>query len=191
METPVAARPIDIRFNVIAAFDKNRGIGMDGELPWPHCREDMKRFSSITTASFSSEKDADGPNIVIMGRGTWESLPVKHRPLKNRMNIVVSTTLTQKDLSENVDTYAATSFEHALYMVKSGPLCYMASFGLKDADIFVIGGERLFAEAVADQRCDKIYTTELIGEWATDRHFPMLPKRFWANLARDISCACW
>ena len=179
-ETTVAGDRVDIRFNVIAAFDENRGIGMSGELPWPHCREDMKRFSSVTTSSISAEKDVERPNVVIMGRGTWESLPAKYRPLKNRMNIVISTTLTQQNLSGYQDTYAATSFEHALYLVKHGPLCYMYK------DIFVIGGERLFNEAVADPRCDKIYTTELIGKWPADRHFPALPKYF-GQITRETS----
>ncbi len=61
---------------LIVAHDKNRAIGRQGEIPW-HAPEDLAAFQRETIGG-----------AVIMGRLTWESLP--YRPLKNRMNIVVS-----------------------------------------------------------------------------------------------------
>ena len=61
----------------ILACDENWGIGKAGTLPWPHNSADLKWFKQMTTG-----------NTVVMGRKTWDSLPVK--PLPNRKNIVVS-----------------------------------------------------------------------------------------------------
>lgn len=42
---------------------------------------------TVTTTTPSSSK---APNAVIMGRKTWESIPAKFRPLKDRQNLVIS-----------------------------------------------------------------------------------------------------
>lgn len=65
--------------HLIWAQDQNGGIGKDGLLPW-HVSEDLKNFKKITLNS-----------PIIMGRKTWDSLPIK--PLPNRRNIIFSTNL--------------------------------------------------------------------------------------------------
>lgn len=68
----------------IVACTKDGGIGKNGQLPWPHMKEDMKNFMTLTK----------GPGkAVVMGRKTWDSLPERHRPLKDRVNIVISKTI--------------------------------------------------------------------------------------------------
>ena len=62
--------------HLIWAQDSNAGIGKNGKLPW-HVTEDLKNFKKITLNS-----------TIIMGRKTWDSLPIK--PLPNRRNIVLS-----------------------------------------------------------------------------------------------------
>jgi len=61
----------------ILAMDQDWGIGKNGDLPWPRNPADLKWFKQTTTGS-----------TVVMGRKTWDSLPVK--PLPNRRNIVIS-----------------------------------------------------------------------------------------------------
>ena len=53
-------------------------IGAGGELPW-HLPEDLALFRRLTTGS-----------TVVMGRRTWESLPVRFRPLPGRTNVVLT-----------------------------------------------------------------------------------------------------
>ena len=65
-----------MEIHLIWAEDKNGGIGCNGKLPW-HIPEDLKNFKSITMDS-----------TIIMGRKTWDSLPI--RPLPNRNNIILS-----------------------------------------------------------------------------------------------------
>ncbi|WP_425072979.1 dihydrofolate reductase [Sagittula sp. S175] len=68
---------------LIAAHDRNRAIGKDGGIPW-HIPEDLALFKRETLGG-----------AIIMGRKTWASLPFK--PLKDRLNIVVSRDNTLHD----------------------------------------------------------------------------------------------
>lgn len=63
--------------HLIVAYDNNRIIGSQGEMPWAgNMPEDMRRFRELTTG-----------NSVIMGRKTFESIG---RPLPNRQNIIIT-----------------------------------------------------------------------------------------------------
>ena len=99
--------------HLIWAQDKNGGIGQDGQLPW-HISEDLKNFKSLT---FNS--------TIIMGRKTWDSLPIK--PLPKRKNIILSRT---KESTET--TYK--SFEECIEKIKNQNL----------EKIFVIGGRSVY-----------------------------------------------
>ncbi len=61
---------------LIVARARNGAIGRANTIPW-HAPEDLAAFQRETTGG-----------ALIMGRRTWESLPF--RPLKNRLNIVVT-----------------------------------------------------------------------------------------------------
>jgi dihydrofolate reductase len=53
-------------------------IGADNGIPW-RLPEDMAHFKATTIG-----------HTVVMGRKTWESLPLRSRPFPNRRNIVVT-----------------------------------------------------------------------------------------------------
>jgi hypothetical protein len=36
-------------FSVIVAHSRNGGIGLKGELPWPHLKKDFAHFKRVTT----------------------------------------------------------------------------------------------------------------------------------------------
>lgn len=71
---------------LIVAQTRERGIGFQGGLPWPRLPLDMKRF--VDLSSITSQPDLQ--NAVIMGRKTWDSIPPAFRPLKNRVNIIIT-----------------------------------------------------------------------------------------------------
>ena len=73
---------------MILAIDSNNGIGKDGIIPW-NIPDDMKFFKEKTNG-----------HVVFMGKNTYFSLPEKHRPLKNRYNIVY----TREPFKYNDDT---------------------------------------------------------------------------------------
>ncbi len=64
------------RLSLVAARARNGVIGRDGDLPW-RLRGDLQRFKAVTMGK-----------PCLMGRTTWESLPL--RPLPGRLNIVLT-----------------------------------------------------------------------------------------------------
>jgi len=133
-------------FSAILCSDQDCGIGYQGRLPW-HCTEELKFFSYITSFTLYENK----LNAVIMGRQTWESLPLAHRPLSNRLNIVITS-----DPSTLVGT------NHAAFMGVSNP--EEAWTWVKDHQnvidkTFVIGGAKLYTWAFHHPDCHKVYWT--------------------------------
>lgn len=49
-------------------------------------RKEFAYFTKMTKTS----KDPDKKNAVIMGRLTWDSIPEKQRPLKDRLNVILT-----------------------------------------------------------------------------------------------------
>lgn len=137
-------------FAIIAAVDKNLGIGNKNLLPW-RLPTDLKHFSEVTTGM--------GKNGVIMGRRTWESLPKTSRPLSKRLNIVVT---SRRELSPHDRARRADSLESALALARTHNC----------EETFVIGGEKLFQAALLhpDLRC--LYLTEIDAAFDCDVFFP-------------------
>jgi dihydrofolate reductase len=151
-------------FNLIVAIDQKNGIGKQGKLPWA-LSGDMQHFKAITLKT-----DRKGyVNAVVMGRRTWESIPQKFRPLTKRFNIV----LTKNDryaLPEGV--LSAQSLERAIEVLGH-------SEEERQIDhIFVIGGASVYQEAIEHPLCQKIYLTNVEGDFLCDAFFPEFKKNF-------------
>tara|TARA_B100001057_G_scaffold495606_1_gene595051 strand:+ start:632 stop:1111 length:480 start_codon:yes stop_codon:yes gene_type:complete len=67
---------------LIAAVDKNLGIGKEGKIPWD-IKEDLKFFRENTENT-----------AIIMGRATFDSIG---RPLPKRKNIVMTRTIKNRE----------------------------------------------------------------------------------------------
>jgi dihydrofolate reductase/thymidylate synthase len=104
-------------------------------MPWT-IKEDLNLFRSITSYSPYPNKK----NVVIMGRGTWESMS---SPLKDRINVVISSKSTTAD-------YTAKTYHEALVWCNSQNIY----------KIFVIGGARLWKEAMEYGTVTRIYQTD-------------------------------
>jgi dihydrofolate reductase len=72
-------------FSCVVAATETWGIGKNGTLPWT-LKKDMQYFKRVTTQTQCSTKR----NAVVMGRKTWQSIPPAFRPLRNRINVVIS-----------------------------------------------------------------------------------------------------
>lgn len=145
-------------FSLIVAADDKRGIGKNGKLPW-HLPHDLHRFKLVTQG-----------HTVIMGRKTWESIPEKRRPLPDRLNIVL-THEKQYELSDEV--LLAHSLDEALQMTEKKQTS--EKIGEK---IFIIGGGKLFQEAIHHPDCRDIWYTHVKGDFGCDTFFPEISKSF-------------
>ncbi|MFT8704406.1 dihydrofolate reductase [Bifidobacterium aquikefiricola] len=130
---------------------RQAAIGFQGGMPW-HLSEDLKRFKELTVS-----------HPVIMGRRTWESLGERHRPLKNRDNIVVS---------RNVHYHAegATVVEDIDAALTIANQESIPDDGIDRSEIWVIGGSQLFQAALP--HADKAYVTEIRAEVEADTFAP-------------------
>lgn len=88
-------------FTCVAAIGPNGQLGENNDLPWPpgSIRGDMNYFKFLTLSNvrYSDQGQVEGSepahqmaNVVIMGRKTWESIPLKFRPLESRLNIIIT-----------------------------------------------------------------------------------------------------
>ena len=144
---------------LILAADLKNGIGIKGKLPW-QLPGDMKHFRYTT---IKTEND-QYRNMVLMGRITWDSLPLNRRPLKARKNVVVT---KNKDFKAGEGVTVVHSIEQAIQAADD-----------RVADIFVIGGAKIFEEFMKKQRVDGIYLTRIKKEFKCDTFFPKIPKSF-------------
>ncbi len=152
------------KFYVIVAIDEKRGIGKDGKLAW-HLSEDLKYFARTTKKT----KDPNKQNAVIMGRKTWESIPKKYRPLKDRLNIVLS---RNADYMVVPDIELARTFDDALEIAEEK----------KVETVFVIGGACIFEQALIRSECEGIYLTEILESFDCDAHLAAIDKRIFERV---------
>ena len=108
-----------MHISLVAALDRNRGIGKDNDLPW-RLPDDLKRFKSLTLGK-----------PILMGRKTAESLG---RALPGRVNLV----LTRSDRVRFEGMQAVASIDQAAAI----------ALGSGAAELCVIGGAEIYALAL-------------------------------------------
>jgi dihydrofolate reductase len=174
----IRKRPFSI---IVACQDYNDGkglklrIGTHGRIPW-FIHEDMTFFKNTTMSKQKGIK-----NILIMGRKTFESF--QGRLLPNRIHIVISSSpaveaeeklLTQKACESKMSAgkvetatapaivpdqrvYYTPNFESALERAWD-LVARLPTINERDVTrIFVIGGARVYKEAILSIFCETIY----------------------------------
>lgn len=147
--------------HLIVAMEPNYGIGYNNKIPW-RIKEDLKLFKAITT----SVQKYDSKNIVVMGRKTWDSIPEKYKPLPNRINVVLSTTMTlSKEFTDKYpDTFVFSDFENMEKFLEN-------KFLLDYENIFFIGGKSIYEYAL-NTHCDFVHISHVKKIYKTDVQFP-------------------
>jgi len=136
------------RTSIILACDIEGGIGYKNGIPW-NIPQEMHKFRKITT----EVSDQSKKNAVIMGKNTWLSL--RRKPLKNRINIVI----TKSEEYEKDDCLIVSSIAEAL------------EYGEKINNIekiFIIGGSSVYNECLYKYNFDIILSMLYYDEYKTD-----------------------
>ena len=142
-----------ITISHVVALSNNRVIGVNNNLPWS-LKKDLAHFRVYTTNK-----------IIIMGRKTFESIG---RPLPNRINFVVSTTITE---IEGAQVFKST--KEALS--EANKLCIELNY----KEIVIIGGGYLFRDTLSV--VNKLVLTEVDCEIDGDVYYPDIDLDSWQN----------
>ena len=118
-----------------------------------HIKEDMRFFRTTTSG-----------HPVIMGRKTFESLGSK--PLPKRKNIVI----TRSDV-EFEGAFVAHSLEEAIAMADD------------DAEVFIMGGAQIYAQAL--DIADRMYITRVERDYEGDTSFPEVDYSKWKLVTEE------
>lgn len=137
-----------MKISIITAFDQNQVIGRDNQLPW-HIPEDLKYFKTLTQGK-----------TIIMGRKTFESIG---KPLPNRNNIIISSSLERPDLQ-----------------ICRSPKDVLS---LPDESIFVIGGNSIYQYFLP--YCHNLYITHIDHAFQGDCYFPTIDWSQWQTVSED------
>jgi dihydrofolate reductase len=133
--------------SIIVAIAQNYAIGKDNQLLW-HISDDLKRFKKLTSG-----------HTIVMGKKTFESLPV--RPLPNRRSIVITDIPGEK--IEGCDM--AYSIEEAITLFDN------------DKENFIIGGGSIYRQFLS--HADKLYITWVHKDFDADTFFPEIDENIW------------
>lgn len=144
--------------NGIVAVCPDLGIGKNGDLPWPRLNDEFKHFRRMTSTPSVQGRQ----NVVIMGRKTWFSIPEKNRPLRDRINIVLSRELKAPPPGAH---HVASDFGSALKLIQT-ELCQTSD------QIWVIGGSSLYKELMEAPGPKRLFVTRILQQFDCDTFLP-------------------
>ena len=140
-----------IKMSHVVALSNNNVIGIDNDLPWS-LKSDLAHFKEYTSNK-----------IIIMGRKTFESIG---RPLPNRINYVVSTTIKNID---GVKIFSSTK--------EAIDEAYKECACIQKDEIVIIGGGYLFRETLIN--INKLILTRVDCEIDGDIYYPEIDLSSW------------
>lgn len=156
-----------MKLNMIWAETADKAIGVDGHLPWGYLSEDIKRFRGLTLGC-----------VVIMGRKTWDSLPVEHRPLKGRFNIILTSNyyaMPQPNVMRCVGIPAA--LKAASDIIKE--------HSLSDT-VWVIGGAEVFTQVLGLHDVQELHVTH-VPMVCPEGHYKQMAPSFSTDVFQEVS----
>ena len=152
--------PTKVPLSIVVAKSDNGIIGYKGCIPW-HIAEDLRYIRKLTMNK-----------PLIMGRKTWESLPIK--PLKGRTSIIM--TSNEKYLPEvNIDVQVANDLRTAVSIAD------VDAENRGSDEIIVFGGSSVYEETMS--MAYRIYMTEVHINVEGDTRFPFIKRSRWREVS--------
>ena len=142
----------------LVALSRNSVIGVNNDLPWK-LKRDLQHFSAYT------QKKA-----MVMGRKTFESIG---RPLPNRHNIVISSSLDCLDGLEIV-----RSLEEGIQAAHTWNVAHQI-----EDEVVLIGGGHVFKDSML--MVNKLVLTRVDCEIAGDIFYPEINLQEWRNISSE------
>lgn len=152
---------------IVAATARHMGIGLRNSLPWTGLKQEMAYFARVTKRSPPSCPNTK--NAVIMGRKTWESIPDKFKPLKGRVNVVLSRSYTEPANLSTIDTD-----KEPLKVSSLGDALNALHEAKSIGRIFVIGGADIYRAALAEPLTKRVLLTRVLTDFECDTYFPVV-----------------
>lgn len=168
---------------LIAAVGPSWELGNQGGMPWGRVKGDLALFRRVTEGK-----------AVIMGRRTWKSLPPAHRPLKGRLNMILTRdkrwARAQPEMpwvlypdGRQGDYYDPNSVRAAIDQARS-PVWGKSG-------VVIIGGAEVYRAALEADLVDVVHLSVIRNPngWAHDVAFPALHAQGWVVVERHTRAA--
>ena len=147
---------------IIAAMaEHNRGIGIEGSLPW-RLPAELAIFRQRTMG-----------HTLIMGRKTFATLK---GPLPGRKMII----LTRSSRLPHEGVRVANSIETALTIAEKR---------YDKSEVFIAGGEQDYTQVLAMNVLERIYLTIVHGSFPADAYFPNYDETAWDEVRTQTYAA--
>jgi len=158
----------------ILAIDSNNGLSKEGIIPWNN-KKDL---------NFLCKKTRN--NVVIMGINTYFSLPDNVRPLKNRLNIVITShpdlflhePNEENEENEGNDVIFTNNMNiHSSILNNREKFCRLYHALSSNFKIYIIGGKNIYdyyiplCENIWVTRVKKCYSCDVTFEYDLEKQF--------------------
>ncbi|WP_226035781.1 dihydrofolate reductase [Aquibacillus saliphilus] len=135
-------------FSIIAAVGKNGEIGLNNKLLW-NIPEDFQWFKYHTMNK-----------VVIMGRRTYESLPVDYLP--KRINVVLT---KNKDYKPHTEVMVFHTVDDILHEFAN------------EREVMILGGSEIYKQFLP--YTNRMYLTKVDHSFEADSYFPKIDWNDW------------
>jgi dihydrofolate reductase len=152
-------KTIKHKMEAILSTDINFGISKNGIIPWKS-KKDMCFF-------FNKTKN----NVVIMGKNTYFSLPQEFRPLKDRLNVVLTNNsrfYANNNEFINYPNLIFTDDETITFYIQQNKKTFLEIYPFlsNNFKIIIIGGKQIYEKYVP--LCSTVWVTTIKKNYSCD-----------------------